>query len=116
VGGTGVGGTGVGGTAVGGAEVAVTITAVGGTGEFVGSTTTPVVDVGSAAWVLVTGGLPLAGSLQDVATKASITSNNPVKMIFLVMLFSLALFSVHPSVNPNDDILHHFMIRFGWFQ
>ena len=116
MGGTGVGGAGVGGTAVGGAEVTVAITAVGGTGEFVGSAATPVVDVGTPAWVLVTGGLPLAGNLQDVAAEASITSNNPVKMIFLVMLFSLASFSIHPLVNPNVVILHHFMIRFGWFQ
>lgn len=90
MGGTEVGGTEVGGTAVGGAEVTVAITDVGGMGGFVGSAATPIVDVGTCAWVLEAGGLLLAGNLQDVATKASITSNNPVKMIFLFILFSLA--------------------------
>jgi hypothetical protein len=101
---------------VGGAEVTVAITAVGGMGGVVGSAATPVVEVGTCAWVLEAGGLLLAGNLQDVATRASITSNNPMKMIFLFILFSLAFFSVHPLDSTNVDILHHFMIRFGWFQ
>jgi len=116
VGGNGVGGTVVGGTAVDGMEVTVTITAVGGTEVFVGSAATPVVDVGKiGACVATGGGVLLAGNLQDVAANANITNIAHVKMIFLFMLFSLAVFSVHPMRIAHDDILHHFEVRYGWF-
>jgi hypothetical protein len=97
-------------------EVAGGIT-VGGMAVVVGSAATPVVEVGmTATWVLVTGGLPLAGNLHAEAASASSTSNNPMKTIFLFMLFSLASFSVYPMALPNDDILHHFMNHLRWFQ
>ena len=118
------GGTGVGGTAVGGTEVAVTITGVGGTEVFitttgvggmdvlVGSTTTTPPEVGpgcTASWVVITGGVPLAGNLQPVVINASITSSTHVNRIFLFMVVSL---STQGKV-PNDDILHHFDYRFS---
>jgi hypothetical protein len=86
-----VGGAAVGGTAVG------TTSWVGGIDVLVGSAITPVVDVGrDGVCVLVNGGLPLAGNLQDVAVNASVTRITQVKMILFFMLFSLAIFSYHP--------------------
>jgi len=90
VGGIAVVGTAVGGTAVGGIEVDVTMMGVGGTSVLVGSTTTAWVEVGAAGcWVVTVGGLPLAGNLHDVMTRAISINKTHVRMIFLFIVLSL---------------------------
>jgi len=105
--GVAVGGAGVGGTGVGGRGVAVTTTGVGwGDMEVeVGSAETPPPFVApgvvppATAWVEVAGGLPLAGSLQDVVIRASITNMVQTKVIFFFMVVSLAAVSFQPKAN-----------------
>jgi hypothetical protein len=71
----------------------------------------------AGAWVVMVGGLPLAGSLQDVVIRARITSNTQAKINFFFMVVSLSSDQLSAKRDLHSDIiLHHFAKCFAFYE